>query len=74
MMESEADTMLITTDRWKMSQQELASLRAANARLVMQNSKLTEYVNFGRDAMKSAMGNLVAWDTKVKQYIENMVK
>ncbi len=32
--ESEADTMVITTSRWHMTQEQLAQLRAANARLV----------------------------------------
>lgn len=73
-MESEADTMMITTDRWKMTQEQLVQLRAANARLVAEKNFLLDLLRFGRDAAKSAVGNLVAFDAKVKKLFDNMVK
>lgn len=71
---SEVDSMMISTDKWRMNQQELASLRAANARLVTEKSVLLECIKFGRDAAKSAVGNLIAFDAKVKHLFDNVIK
>lgn len=71
--ESEASQqMVIDTDRWLLSEQERQQLRLANARLVAEKNQLLEYIKFGRDAMKSAVGNLVVWDAKVKRLFDKL--
>lgn len=71
MAESEASPqMVIDTGKWLQSEQERQQLRLANARLVEEKNQLLEYIKFGRDAMKSAFGNLVAWDAKVKHLFD----
>ena len=71
-MESEAD-LLITTDRWKMTQSELLSLRAANARLVHQKGSLMDLLNRWQGALSAARGNVARAEKEIQEYIKNML-
>lgn len=73
-MESEAETMLVDTGKWRMTLDENASLRAANARLKQEKDYYRELLSFARATTKSAIGNLIAFDAKVKHIFENVVK
>jgi SMC interacting uncharacterized protein involved in chromosome segregation len=58
-MQSEADPMLITTDRWNMTQEQLRQLRADKARLEEQvNTRDIQIEQFKQGVKRQALGIL----------------
>jgi hypothetical protein len=72
-MESEADAMMISTDKWHLSEQERQSLRAANARLVMEKGDLMNRLNRWQGIIGAVRGNVAKAEKEIQEYIKNML-
>ena len=72
-MESEAADMMISTDRYRLSQQELASLRAANARLVEEKNALYAMAERWQSILGAARGNISKAEKEVRDFLNGMV-
>ena len=73
MIESEADSMMISTDKWLLSEQERASLRAANARLVVEKNALYAMAERWQSILGAARGNISKAEKEVRDFLNGML-
>ena len=72
-MESEADTMMITTDRWKLSEEERRQLRLANARLVAEKNAFYAMLDRWQGVLGAARGNISKAEKEVRDFLNGMM-
>lgn len=71
-MESEAD-MMISTDKYLLSEQERAALKAANARLVQEKNALAGMLNRWQGVIGAARGNIVKAEKEIQEYLKSVL-
>ena len=73
MIESEANSMMVSTDKWLLSQEERAALKAANRRLVEEKNSLLGMLNRWQGIIGTARGNVAKAEKEMQEFLRSVL-